>query len=61
MSVKVLAGIATKGKSESARVQAADLLLNRGWGKAAQPVTGAEGGAIEIILRNIAAEKAKKG
>ena len=50
----MLAGIAQKGKSESARVTAAGLLLDRGWGKAAQPVTGADAEGpiiVEIIQR----------
>jgi hypothetical protein len=37
-----------------ASVAAAKLLMERGWGLPAQPVTGADGeGAIEIIIRNI--------
>jgi hypothetical protein len=52
--IKTLGGIATSGESEQARIQAAAILLDRGWGKAAQPVTGEGGeGAIEIIIRNI--------
>jgi hypothetical protein len=38
----------------TASVTAAGILLDRGWGKAAQPVTGADGeGAIEITVRHI--------
>ena len=33
-----LAGIATNGKSESARVAACDVLLQRGWGRLQQDV-----------------------
>jgi len=52
--IKTLGGIATSGESEQARIQASAILLDRGWGKAAQPLTGEGGtGAIEIILRNI--------
>ena len=37
-----------------ASVAAAKILLDRGWGLPAQPVTGEDGeGAIEIIIRNI--------
>jgi hypothetical protein len=36
-----------------ARIRAADILLDRGWGKAPQPHTGENDKAIEIILRNI--------
>jgi hypothetical protein len=39
--VRVLAGIVRQAKApHSARVQAAQVLLDRGWGKAAQPLTG---------------------
>ena len=44
------------GKDEpvSASVAAAKILIERGWGLAAQPVTGADGeGAIEITVRHI--------
>lgn len=33
--------------SASAKVAAANALLDRGWGKAEQPLTGADGGAIQ--------------
>jgi|SoiMethySBSTD1v2_1073268.scaffolds.fasta_scaffold1989287_1 hypothetical protein len=36
LCIKVLAGIAQNGESESARVSAAGILLDRGLGKAAQ-------------------------
>ena len=52
MALKVLSGIASSGASESARVSAANSLLERGWGKAAQPVTGENGeGDIRITMR----------
>jgi hypothetical protein len=41
------------------RLRAIGMLLDRGWGKPAQPHTGEEGGAIEIVLRNIMEEKKK--
>jgi hypothetical protein len=54
MGVKVLAGISRNGKSEAAQIAATALLLERGWGRAAQPVTGADGeGDIRITIRNI--------
>jgi len=54
MGVKVLAGIAQNGKSEQAQISAVDLLWQRGWGRPAQPVTGADGeGDIRITIRNI--------
>ena len=52
--LKSLAGIATNGKSESARVTACGLLLERGWGKAVQPHAGADGeGDIRVTIRQI--------
>jgi hypothetical protein len=52
--VRVLTGIVRqKSASASARTQAAGLLLDRGWGRAPQPVTGEEGKAIEIIIRKM--------
>ena len=59
-SVQTLGGICATSNSDSARVAAATALLDRGWGKPAQPHTGEDGGAIEIILRNLAAEKKPK-
>jgi hypothetical protein len=50
-AIKVLAAIMnmTDGPA-TARVSAAQALLDRGWGKAAQPVAGEEGGPI-ILAR----------
>jgi hypothetical protein len=60
LCIKVLAGIVSQEAiPPAARVSAAGILLDRGWGKPAQPHTGEEGGAIEIILRNIMEEKKK--
>lgn len=54
----MLQGVASSGASEGARVQAAGILLDRGWGKAAQPVTGQDGeGDIRITIRNIIESK----
>jgi hypothetical protein len=52
-AVKCLVGIMNQPKAQaSARVQAANALLDRGWGKAAQPVTGGDGeGPVEIVRR----------
>ena len=53
-TVKTVAGIAKNGTSETAKLQASHMLWERGWGKAAQPVTGEDGeGAIEITVRVI--------
>jgi len=43
-----LLSIALRGESESARVAAIKELLDRGWGKSAQPLTGADLGPIEF-------------
>ena len=49
-----LTGIASQPNSPaSARVTAAIAILDRGWGKAIQPVSGADGKAIEILVRTI--------
>lgn len=46
-----LVKIAKSGKSESAKVAAAEAILNRGYGKPAQAVTGENGeGPIRIIV-----------
>lgn len=34
-------------------ISAAQILLDRGWGKAIQPVSGEDGKAIEILVRTI--------
>ena len=52
--IKTLGGIAETGESEAARVAACDSLLDRGWGKSPQPVTGRDGEEpIEVIVRTI--------
>jgi len=44
-AIKVLAGIMNQDDGPAtARVSAAQALLDRGWGKAAQPVAGEDGG-----------------
>jgi len=54
MAVNTLAGVAQNGESESARVSAAAQLLDRGWGKAAQPITGKGGEEdIRVTIRTI--------
>lgn len=51
-AIQALATIAKRGKSESARVSAASVLLDRGWGKAPQPISGdPDGEAIQLIHR----------
>lgn len=58
-AVQVIAGVMDASKNDANRIAAADLLLCRGWGRPNQTHTGEDGGAIEIILRNLAAEKKK--
>ena len=59
LAIRTLTGVcSSKAAPAAARVSAASALLDRGWGKAAQPQAGADGeGAIEIIIRDIAAER----
>ena len=53
-AIQVLAGIMDNGKTEDVQMRASDILLQRGWGRAPQPVTGANGeGDIRITIRNI--------
>lgn len=50
----MVAGIAKDGESEDARLRAAHMLWERGWGKPPQPMTGADGeSSIEIVIRQI--------
>jgi hypothetical protein len=51
-AIASLAGIATNGKSESARVAACDVLLQRGWGKP-QASEGGDGAGVRITIRKI--------
>jgi len=58
--VSTLAGIVRESTNDGARVSAAALLLERGWGKAAQPITGEDGGEITIVIRRLMDEDAAK-
>jgi len=50
-AIRVLAAIMSpSGGAATARVSAAQALLDRGWGKAAQPVAGEEGG-LAVLAR----------
>jgi len=54
MCLKVLAGIASqKAAPPAARVAACGHLLDRGWGKPAQPHTGEDGNDIRITIRKM--------
>lgn len=50
IALKALTDIAEAGESESARVSASSVLLDRAYGKAIQPVAGQLGAAIQINL-----------
>ncbi len=51
VAIQTLAGIAHSGTNEGARVSAAQALLDRGWGKPAQMVTGDEdGGPVQLTV-----------
>ena len=49
-ALATLVEICQSGENESARVAAANAILDRGWGKAAQPLAGEEGG-LPILAR----------
>lgn len=49
-AIKTLVGIMNQPKSNAtARIQAAQAILDRGWGKAAQPHTGEDGEGPLIV------------
>jgi hypothetical protein len=51
-AVNVLVGIMrSNDATPAARVSAANAILDRGWGKAAQPVQGGDEDAIKVIHR----------
>jgi hypothetical protein len=50
--VNVLVGIMrSKDATAAARVSAVNAILDRGWGKAAQPLEGGKDGALELVHR----------
>ncbi len=52
--LRTLASIVSQAKApHAARVAAANSLLDRGWGKAPQSITGEDGGDIRITIRKI--------
>ena len=53
MAIKTLASIASVGASEAARVAAAIHLLDRGFGKAEQAITGELTGNIQVVIRTL--------
>ena len=54
LCIKVLAGIVSQqAVPAAARVSAAQALLDRGWGRAPQVLSGEDGGGIQVIIRQI--------
>lgn len=51
MAIQTLAGIAQNGEQEAARVRASEALLDRGWGKPPQSITGDADNPLEIVHR----------
>lgn len=53
-AIRVLTGVMRTSDNHGARVAAAVHLLDRGWGKAPQSHTGADGeGAIQLTIRHL--------
>lgn len=51
-AVRVLVGIMrSKDATPAARVSAANAILDRGWGKATQPLESGNDGALELVHR----------
>ncbi|MDE2332497.1 MAG: hypothetical protein KGK16_17180, partial [Bradyrhizobium sp.] len=51
-AINVLVGVMrSKDATAAARVSAANAILDRGWGRAAQPVQNGDDGALELIHR----------
>jgi hypothetical protein len=59
-SIKQVSGILSNDIDSGRRLEAAKIMLDRGWGRPMQKQTNEISGGIEILLRDIAAEKAKK-
>lgn len=55
-AVETLALIMRTGQSEKARTSAATQLLDRGYGKPAQAITGEGGGPLTVIVRKFGDE-----
>ena len=54
LAIRTLTGICgSKAAPAAARVSAASALLDRGWGRPAQPHTGEDGDIIRVVLRTI--------
>ena len=54
LAIRTLTGVCgSKAAPAAARVSAAQALLDRGWGKAAQPHTGEDDKDIQVTIRTI--------
>ena len=51
-AIETLAEVMATG-SPNAKVSAANSLMDRGWGKAEQPITGADGGAVKFEVTGL--------
>ncbi|MDE5443753.1 hypothetical protein GWG65_20330 [Bradyrhizobium sp. CSA207] len=51
-AIRVLVGIMrSDDATPAARVSAANAILDRGWGKATQPIENGDGGSLELVHR----------
>jgi hypothetical protein len=50
-ALNALVGIVNNSTSDQAKVAAANSLLDRGWGKAAQPISGDDENPLKIIQK----------
>lgn len=53
MAIGVLVNVASKSESDPARVAASQALLDRGWGKAAQPIEGNADAPLQVVMRTV--------
>lgn len=59
-AINCLVGVMRNSTNDSAKVAAAEKIIDRGWGKATQPIEGTEDGApirLETIVRKIVEPK----
>ena len=55
-AVQALIDIFSDGEAPpSARVAAANAVLDRGWGRPTQPLSGEDGGPLQIVIRRLTA------
>jgi hypothetical protein len=56
-AILTLGGIMINGAEEGSRIRAADILLDRGWGKAKQDNTHTVSGEVRVVLRKMLEEE----